>query len=342
MFNPLAPLFSLLTKTRISLYKKNIIDSIRLSIPVVSIGNITMGGTGKTPFTLWLLEYLIQQKKIKTGVVVRSYKTSLNHPARVQTNSESAAQFGDEAVLIQKHFPEALVYSGPQKYKTAQFMLGTENLNPQLLLIDDGFQHLKLQRDLDIVLCDTSVPLRDYDWPPFGRARENFAAFARADVIVLTKTEMQNSQTLEKIQKVIPKGKIVLKSQQTVLNWVAVGGHSSALKSLSSEVSSLKSLKIFAFAGLARPENFKNTLLNLGIPIHSFLSLKDHTQYSSEFITELVQKAKDCDIALTTEKDVVKLQGWPQEALPLCVLPLQLKVTGDLEIFYAKLDQILR
>lgn len=356
VLNPLTPLFNGITKTRLKLYQDNWIAKVKLPIPVVSIGNITMGGTGKTPFTIWLLQYLIQQKKIKVGVVVRSYKAQLKKPTRVEIDLAAPEIFGDEAVYIQKQVPDAIVYSGPKKYLTAQALY--ENEKPDLILVDDGFQHLKLHRDLDIVLCDTSVAWRDYAWPPWGRARESIGALARAAVVVFTKQEMANSETLQKLKnqwEALPKGlsnRVLLNSKQVPgalqfvggkqLTSLASGSDSLASHSSSLSFDSLRNLKVFAFAGLANPLNFNKTIESMGISVTHFIALNDHTRYSLDLIQDLIAKSQGYDICVTTEKDAIKLREWPYDGISLFTVPLSLEVSGELENFYAKINQLLR
>jgi tetraacyldisaccharide 4'-kinase len=379
--NLLAPFFKGLTHLRVALYQKNRISSIELPIPVISIGNLTMGGTGKTPFTLCLLEKYQQQYKI--GVVVRSYKAKLKEPKRVELNHISSETFGDEAVLIQKKMPQVIVYSGPCKFKTAQKLYDEER--PDFIIVDDGFQHLKLKRNLDIVLLDTSVVKSDYSWPPSGRMREDFSALDRASIIVLTKTEMQNEQTLAYLKKQIPSSALVLEAKQAYGKLVQIAGqkfsgldsdlrtessnlqpsqsqhHLSGIKIESGAVrnseprkcdltsgadfkdkTEFKDKKVFAFAGLARPQNFRTTLERLNIPVQKFLGLHDHVNYTEELIKDICEQAKNYDFCMTTEKDAVKLQQWPDTASSLFTVPIELELKGNLEGFYEKIDECIR
>jgi tetraacyldisaccharide 4'-kinase len=332
--NPLSLLFKTLTQLRFKFYKENFLKRIKLPIPVISIGNLTMGGTGKTPFTIWLLEKYQEQYKI--GVVVRSYKANLKSPQRVKINS-SAIVMGDEALLIQNRLPQAIVYAGSCKFEIAQELY--KNENPDFIIVDDGFQHLKLSRDLDIVLLDCSVPFTDYSWPLFGRLREDFSALSRASVVVLTKTEIKNEETYQFIKKQIPSSVTILESEQCI-------GKLRSLRDGSlledSELLNFKDKKIFAFAGLARPENFQLTLKQLHLPVNEFLSLADHVNYTEDLIEEIISKAKNCDFCVTTEKDAVKLQEWPIANKDLFIVPIKLNVKGDVKGFYEKIDECIR
>jgi tetraacyldisaccharide 4'-kinase len=334
----LAPLFNGLTQLRAKLYSGDYLKRVCLPIPVISIGNITMGGTGKTPFTLWLLEKYQQHYKI--GVVVRSYKTNLKKPMRVQVEfsdptNRASRTFGDEAVLIQKNLPNVIVYSGPCKFVTALELY--QNEKPDLIFVDDGFQHLKLIRDLDIVLLDCSVPLTDYSWPPFGRAREGFTALNRARLIVLTKTEIKNEETYSCLKRLVPKSALVLESEQVIGKLFFAGG-----KVYQDDLQFLANKKVFAFAGLAQPENFRRSLKALKFAVSEFMPLADHVHYDSELINKITEKSKNYDLCITTEKDAVKLGEWPDTACSLYVAPIELRVKGNLEGFYEKVDECIR
>lgn len=336
--NLLAPIFKGLTHLRAALYQKDRISSIELPIPVISIGNLTMGGTGKTPFTLWLLEQYQHQYKI--GVVVRSYKAKLKEPKRVEISHMSSETFGDEAVLIQKKMPQVIVYSGPCKFATAQKLYDLEK--PDFIIVDDGFQHFKLKRKLDIVLLDTSVAMSDYSWPPSGRMREDFSALDRSSIVILTKTEMQNEQTLAYLRKQIPSSALVLEAKQAYSKLVQIGGKEISVRNSDINKNEFKDKKVFAFAGLARPENFRRTLERLNIRVQKFLGLPDHVNYTSELIKDICEQSKEYDFCITTEKDAVKLQQWPATAIRLFTVPIELELKGNLEGFYEKIDECIR
>jgi tetraacyldisaccharide 4'-kinase len=327
---------SFLTWLRLWLYQNKVFKKVELPIPVISVGNLTMGGTGKTPFTLWILEHLIEKHNI--GVVVRSYKASAQNPTAVKSDS-NVMVVGDEALLLKLKVPQAHVYTGPNKSETALKLY--QDKKPDLILVDDGFQHFKLKRDLDIVLLDVSVSRADYSWFPLGRLREGFRALQRASVIVLSKTEMKNEKTFAFIKSKLPSGCLVLESEQQTSSLTYEAGQNK-YSDYDLTPTQLKEKKIFAFAGLARPVNFKKSLQQRQISVSQFLGFPDHTKYDSADIKNLVQKAKDFDLCITTEKDAVKLRLWPNSATGLYVLPLRLNIKGAIKEFYEKLDQCFR
>ncbi len=324
----LTPLFVLLTKVRLFLYKKKILKSIKVKIPVLSIGNISMGGTGKTPFTLWLLNVL---KKVnpekKIGVVARNYKALNNKSERVQIHISSPLYFGDEAVLIQSKNPDVIVFSGPQKSISALELLSQEP-ETNILIIDDGFQHFKLERDLDIVLCDVSVPWSYYLFPPTGFLREPIQSLNRSHIIIFTKCEIKNEETYLNLKNIVQKislqgtQKLIIESEQVLGEPIHFGG------TLLENWSGLKSY--FVFAGLAHPEQFAQTLKNKNLTIKDFKSLPDHSLFDQSLISKLIEESKG-SICLTTEKDAVKLREWPFDGPPLFVIPMQLKIDSKFE-----------
>jgi tetraacyldisaccharide 4'-kinase len=211
-----------------------------------------------------------------------------------------------------------------------------ESPETDIILIDDGFQHRKLHRNLDIVLLDSSVAVEDYHWPPAGRARESLEALTRADVVVLTRWEQHRPETISFLESWTSRCGIVLRAEQVAEDPTPVAGK----KIESREVFS--SGKGLAFCGLGNPESFRKTLRAKGLSIGQFLTYPDHAEYDEKRIKELLAMGAEFDYLITSEKDMVKLQEWPFQGPPLCVIPIQLKVEGDLEAFREKLASKIR
>ncbi|MEY4617143.1 MAG: tetraacyldisaccharide 4-kinase [Pseudomonadota bacterium] len=332
--NLLAPVFSQLVGFRNWLYEKEFIKTIRLKVPVVSVGNITMGGTGKTPMIHWLIGEL-NKLNYQPGIVSRNYRATNKTAEWVVLRPRAFAAFGDEAVLLKVKNPEVPIISGPQKWLSAQKMV-EESPQTNLVLVDDGFQHRKLHRDFDIVLIDVSVDRSDYHWPPEGRARESLDALARADVIVLTRWEQRNQETVSFLEPWTSQSGLVLRAEQSADEPMSFAGRPIEDGMI------LKNGRGLAFCGLGNPESFRKTLKAKGLTIGKFISYPDHADYDQERINELLVLAEDYDYLLTSEKDMVKLQEWPFQGPPLYVIPMQLKLDGDLEAFREKLAGKIR
>jgi len=342
--NPFAPVWSSLVGLRNWIYDQKIIEPIQLPIPVISVGNITMGGTGKTPFIQWLLHELIRMG-YHPGVISRNYGVNNKNSGFVTLGIEASSIFGDEAVLLKMKNPDIPIYSGPQKWKSALKVV-EEAKSVDVLLIDDGFQHRRLKRDFDILLLDTSVKKRDYEWPPRGRARESFIALKRASAIIFTKCEQSNAETLAFLEKKCSSidyyqtqtqsiKPLMLRAEQKQGNPQWVRG-----KPLISQ-NIIKEGRGLAFCGLGNPESFLQGLKNQGLTIGAFKVFADHFQYDKKSIQSLIELSINYDYLVTSEKDFVKVMGWPDEGPPLCVVSLEYQMSGDLEGFRAKLARHL-
>lgn len=289
LLKPVEKIIHLIAGTKSCLYKKGIIKPVRLDVPVISIGNLTFGGVGKTPFVLFLAEELSQNKKIV--VVTKSYKASLKMPQKVDLNLKNAAQvFGDEACLIQSKMSSVCVWSGPQKYQTATASLVDQ---PEVIILDDGFSHQRLSRKFDLVLVDATQGFDLY-------LREPLTALKRAHAILITKTNLVNNDKINRIKNQILNidnkfiGNIFTSKTRTELNID-------------------KSFPLYIFCGLGRPESFFEDLKQQGFQIVHKKYFEDHHQYSVEDQKELcldfqrLQKNYPEIKLVTTEKDFVKL-----------------------------------
>jgi tetraacyldisaccharide 4'-kinase len=332
-FNPLAPILQTAVHARNWLYDHSLLAEARLKIPVISVGNITMGGTGKTPFIHWLIGEL-KDLGYRPGVASRSYGAKLRNSEWVHTEPGSYAVFGDEAVLLKLKNPTVPILSGPQKWVSA-LKLERESSETNVVLIDDGFQHRRLHRDFNIVLLDASVSLKDYEWPPVGRARETIQSLRRAQVIVFTRWEQRNEETVEFLKNAHQYCDLVLNAEQEIepLRWIA----GRPIK----DVEPLKSGTALAFCGLGNPSSFLKSLENQGLKIGEFMRFPDHADYDELRIRHLVESGAKFDYVVTSEKDMVKLQNWPFNGPSLCVTPMRLKISGSLEAFRAKLSRSL-
>ncbi len=308
------------------LYEAGFADSLKLKTPVVSIGNLTVGGTGKTPITQMIIDYY-KEKLVRTAVVGRNYKAQLRGTAKVEPEKKFAAQFyGDEPTLLASTNPEVGVFVGPRKWKAAE--QAETQMKPDVILMDDGFQHRALFRDLDLVLLDATVPDEDYELLPKGRAREALSSLARADFVLLTKTNLAKEEKIEQIKSKLPANLKILEVAYRLAGEMEEAG-----------------LKAMAFAGLARPESFKTSIQQDTLyQLLDFVSFPDHHIYTEQEIDRLLRQKKEvgADVLLLTEKDWVKVKNLVGESSEFRVLQLKTHFLGPVEEFYASLDQVVR
>lgn len=266
-----------------------ILSTVQLKIPVVSVGNLSFGGTGKTPCIIFLAEEL--SKTYKINIITKSYKASLTEPMRVNLECNNAVQiFGDESCLIQAKVANCAVWTGPDKASTA---IASMISQPELILLDDGFSHSKLKRNFDLVLLDATQGFNSY-------LREPLASLKRAQAVLITKANLASEMQIEKIKRNI------------IFAAPRLEG-SIFFAFVKTELSLGKSSPLFIFCALGRPETFALDLTRQGYKIIHRKYYADHFLYSpaeqknlyQEYL-KLQQQHKDIKL-VTTEKDFVKL-----------------------------------
>ncbi len=333
---PLGNLYKRIVGFKNYLYDKDYFQSLKLPVPVLSLGNLTMGGTGKTPLTDFCLKYY-QSRRIKTAVISRNYKAQVKDAAEVDLKREqAAAYFGDEPVLLAERNPQVHFFVGPLKYETALFAM--ERLNPSLIVVDDGFQHRKLHRNVDIVILDATENLENYSCVPEGRAREPWGALARATAFVVTKVNLVPEAQVEALlEKLRPFGKLIVPMTYELRSLRAVHG------AQEKQLKDLQGRKVMLVSGIAQPASFEKSLERFSLQFTGHLKYRDHYPYKSEDVDMIVKRWRELNSPdlITTEKDFVKLKSlWPKE-VPLWYSPLEVQVQSQEEEFYEILDQVL-
>ena len=304
--NPLASLYGSIVALRNRLYDGGAFRSRRLRGPVVSVGNLSVGGSGKTPFVI-LLGELLKARGVKFDVLSRGYRRKSTGVLEVSPGG-AAAEFGDEPLLIARRL-EVPVILGEDRYRAGLF--GEEKFGPQLHLLDDGFQHRSLARDFEIVLV-TAEDARDALLPA-GRLREPITALKRADAIVLTSGATPAGLPVD--------GKLVWRVRRGILP-----------KGVSR--------RPVAFCGIARPQNFFLQLRKAGIEPAAEAVYRDHHAYTESDIRELLalKTGSEADGFVTTEKDAINLGGYFSALEPVAVVPVKM----DLEDAPNAVDTMLR
>lgn len=303
MMSSLSKVYSAVLKGKEFLYQAGFADVVDLPVPVLSVGNLSVGGTGKTPVTEFLLRES-ERHGLKVIVVSRNYKATSHGIHRVDLLRKDGAQyFGDEPFWLAKKHPHFSVYVGPMKVWTA--VHAVKEIEVDLVIIDDGFQHRGLHRDFDIVLLDATAPESSEELLPAGRFREDFSALKRAELVVITKANWASRERVERLRAKVPAGVEVIE-----MNF--------ELK-LPNELPPQAS--VMAFCGIANPDVFRSSLEQLSkveseemkpnFEIKKFLSFPDHYGYLQKDIAELLKTADElgCEKILTTEKDFVKVQA---------------------------------
>lgn len=276
------------------LYDRGVFGARRLAGPVVSVGNISAGGAGKTPFVM-LLGGLLKARGVAFDVLTRGYGRATRGVRLVDPNG-SAGEFGDEPLLIARRIAVPVVV-GESRYETGVF--AEKKFGPQLHILDDGFQHRALARDLDIVLV-TAEDMRD-DFLPVGRLREPLKSLNRADVIVASEDFDVSALGVF--------GKPIWRIRRDV------------------EISGVPARPI-VFCGIARPRKFVDQLLTKDVNPVAEKFYRDHYAYSDSDIDELLRlkTQSGADGFITTEKDAVNLGSRISRLTPLSVAQVTMEI----------------
>jgi len=317
--NPLSGLYGAVTALRNTLFDRGILPSRRLERPVVSVGNLSVGGSGKTPFVIALGE-LLKARDIRFDVLSRGYGRKTRGVLVVETGG-GAADFGDEPLLIARRLGVPVIV-GESRYDAGR--LAEQNFQPQLHILDDGFQHRSLARDFDIVLLTE----RDFDDRPLpsGRLREPLASLQRADAVVLPadfseKNFSAHGLTIESLAR---QGKFIWRMKREL-----VAPHAPPAP--------------VVFCGIARPPQFFAQVRAAGIAPAAEVVFRDHHRYDRGDIERLLAMRSELGAGgfLTTEKDEVNLGSFQAELKPLAVAVLSLSMNHPTEIVDAILARTI-
>ncbi len=282
------------------LYSIGIYKSVKFPAPIISIGNITVGGTGKTPFTIYLAE-LLKNDFQNMAIISRGYRRKSRGMQLVSDGKNillDPYQAGDESFMIASRLPDVLVAVSEKRRIAIDYLI--ENYQPELIILDDAFQHRNVQRDVDTVLLNSKETWQSRFILPTGNLREFKHNLKRADILVFTNSEDSNTLPQIKYKKYTDN----IFYCQSVLKHLV----DSNLQDIGT-LDSLKNKPIFALAGIAHPNTFKNALNSIGIIMVAFQAYPDHYAYSNADMDKIIDRCKkeDCSVILCTEKDLVKI-----------------------------------
>ena len=325
-------IYGLAIQLRLLAYKIGFLRIKSVPTYVVSIGNITTGGTGKTPFVAMLAEWA-GENGFSAAILSRGYKGKRSHDYLVVSDGKkilaSVDDSGDEPYLLAKKLSSVPVLISKKRYRIGYLALRL--FHPDLLLLDDGYQHLSLSRDLNILLLDAKRQFGNGSLLPLGPLREPVEHIKRADLIVITKCTVEHpgDGLVDFLQQNFP-GKPIFRS-----------GHfpDQVLFPLADKVyppGILSGKNVVAFAGLANPEDFLEMVKGLGAHVIHFKAFSDHHPFSENDIEELAswKRRSDIDFLLTTEKDWVRIDGKISVDLDIAILTIKIELIYGRETFF--------
>ena len=310
--------YSLVHRLRLQAYTRSWVPSKRLPCRVLSVGNLTLGGTGKTPLVEVIAAWL-QERGCRVGVLSRGYGRKggasivvASDGAQVLCSPEEA---GDEPVLLAEHLPGVPIIVGQDRF--AAGMLAVDRFGVDVLVLDDGFQHLSLARDLDILVLDAAHPLGNGRLFPRGDLREPPSALARAGAIIFTRWDPAiPTPALPHLPSPTPP---LFHSRHEPVD--LHGLHDGQTLPLAS----LRNRRVLAFCGIGAPASFRWMLDALGATVVAFRTFPDHHRYTGPELEALSRLAASvrAEMLITTEKDGIRLRQFP--ALPCPVWELRIR-----------------
>jgi tetraacyldisaccharide 4'-kinase len=326
LLKPAGWLYGAVVLARRRAYRSGRLRSERLDVPVISVGNITTGGTGKTPMVEFVARLCLARGR-RPAILSRGYRSS------------SRAAKNDETLLIESRLPGVAQYPDPDRVAAGRKAI---NDGADCLILDDGFQHRRIQRDLDLVLIDALDPFGGGSCLPAGMLREPLKALQDADALVITRDdtldEAGRSALRRRLAEIAP-GKPII---HCVHCPVSITGWNSDQQD---PPESLAGKKVFLFVGVGHPEAFFRAVESLtGIEPMRAWAFPDHFAYGAEALADLAREcdASGAEVALVTEKDMVKIRdAWPGR-VPLKALRVEIEFTNGGDRFVGLLEQTLK
>lgn len=313
--------YGLVAKGRVAAYRAGLLPSRRLPLPVICIGNLTVGGTGKTPVTAAVARALLNIGE-RPAIISRGYGATMRKADELAVVSDGRGTIapievaGDEPHLLSRMLPAVPIVACADRYRAG--LAAIDAFSPSVIVMDDGFQHRRLYRDIDFVLVDVSRAPSQMKMFPRGPLRESFEALSRASLIGLTRFDQ--SAHVEAWQRIVrdhapgvPSLPIVFKSAEVVIQ-----GEAQSLASLAGRT-------VYAYCGIGNPDAFLETVRATGAILKSASVFADHHQYTVEDLRALASRAASVDagLLLTTDKDAAKIPVTNLPSMPMAILRIE-------------------
>ncbi len=325
-------------RLRATCYRHQLFPSRELPCKVISVGNLTVGGTGKTPMTIYVAEEL---KRIgyKVAIVSRGYGGGAERQGGIVSDGRAlymeSERAGDEPYMIACRLKGVPVVVGKNRF--AAGMLAVSKFQPDVIVLDDAFQHLKLQRDVDLVLLDHRYPFGNTHMMPRGTLREPISALARGGACILTRyrtdTEKIGAAFSAALDTYLPNSP-VFKAFNIPYCYAVKSGDLTSFHALSDlfsphEFRGIKNRKFFGFSGIARNDDFQDTVKTAGFNVTGFLEFSDHHRYTEKDLINILQSAEDTGThrLITTEKDYVRISH--NKPLPMELIVVGVKISFE-------------
>jgi len=333
----LSLIYGLCIRVILFCYKRDIFKSQKLDCKVISIGNITLGGTGKTPLVEFLAKYL-NQKGYKVGILSRGYKRDAD-----LAQDTGYKYLGDEPSMLALNNPDIPIGVDKNRINKGKELVDKHGLD--IILLDDAFQHWRLRRDLDIVTIDGTRPFGNKYLIPRGILREPLSSLKRADVFMITKSDAGDTEEIENALKNINPHAVFAESVYRPMYFYDINQIGLKTRQTTIPFSGIEDKDVCLLCSIANPEYFQRMIINIGLnPVLRFYFM-DHYEYKKQDLETLFHSCfkKKITTILTTEKDAVKLKGLIDNlgsSARILVLRVEFEITKNEEAFFERLSSI--
>jgi tetraacyldisaccharide 4'-kinase len=294
-----------------SLYDRQILSIHRFPIPVISVGNLTLGGTGKSPMVAWLCRYFLERNK-HPGLVSRGYKGKAN-------------EGNDEFMEMSHRFPSVPHLQRKDRASAIQELLQTKSVD--LIILDDAFQHRRVERNVDLVLLDATAPFGFGHVFPRGTLREPLHGLRRADIVLLTRSDLVDEAERQKIRWQV----LTINPNIVWGETVHVPTSLVSMEFFAAEpIESMSGQSALAFCGIGNPAAFRKTLERCNVHVKQLIPFPDHYHYTVRDADMLVRTAQELgvELILCTMKDLVKLNSPAFAGLPFRAVSIEIQFTA--------------
>ncbi len=321
----LSLVYALIMRWRRTLYRTGMLASSALPCRVVSVGNITLGGTGKTPTVIYLAQ-LFQSRGLKTAVLSRGYRSHSGEAVAVVSDGTrmllSIREAGDEPAMLARALPGTPVIIGRDRVRSGR--LACAQFSPDIILLDDGFQHLRLKRNADIVLVDRNVGFGNGCLIPRGTLREPLSALQAADLIILTKkTDETGHEPAEGLIAALNPRAMVFSARYAIRGLTTLDGTPAG------DLKECAGKKVLALSGIGNPGYFTYLLRTHGIRVAEEMILPDHYRYTAADAERLAVCLPRVDCIITTTKDGCKMDAPGFKDLPILMLDIMVEMDDE-------------
>ncbi len=334
--------YSIAVRLRNFLYSAGFLKIHHAKAAVISIGNITTGGTGKTPLVVWLCKRTISESGFQISasqcsILTRGYKASA--PEHKNIRSPEAELYTDEPEIFAQSCPEAKVIVNPDRVAGAEeaaIKFGTK-----VLIMDDGFQHRRLARDLDIVAIDATLAFGYGRMLPAGLLREPASSLKRADAVVITRCDQIAENELRRLEQQLR----LINTDMVIARSIHAPAEVKSTDNKEIGLEGLKGKKIFAFCGIGNPGSFLSTIKTTGAELAGSKIFNDHHHYTEDCIADILEQAErlKADLILTTQKDQNKIPrtASSKTKIPLAYIGIEIKFLSGEEELWGLIEKTL-